>query len=110
MSRVPKVKVEHSAMSSDPNVKADPGPGTSPSALSEDDIYEDAGDLDFPRGDQEVYLMKLPKFLWENWSKIKDDEEIKLGTVRVANQTDTEPQKVLLLYYFDLESMLISST
>lgn len=76
------VKFEH-----DDRLSATLGTGppiASPSALSEDDIYEDAGDLEFPQGDQTVWLMRLPTFLWERWSTLGDDEEIEIGKVRVG--------------------------
>ena len=85
----PPIKAEPDRMSSgiaEPQIKVDPDSiGASPMAMSEDDIYEDAGDLDFSHYDQNVYLMRLPKYLWENWANIGDDEQIKLGTLRVEN-------------------------
>ena len=51
----------------------------SPSAHSDEDIYEDAGGL---------YLTRIPKFLWETWAKLKDDDEIRLGTIRVEGSSD----------------------
>lgn len=88
-----------------PSVKAEPGSqlangevaqvksepdqlGASPSAQSEEDLYEDAGDLDFAGTVQGLYLARIPKFLWECWSKLDDDEEIRLGTVRVEGGKD----------------------
>lgn len=66
------------------HIKADPdGVEPSISAQSDDDIYEDAGDLDFAATSQGLYLVRVPKFLWENWSKLDDDEEIGLGTIRI---------------------------
>ena len=68
----------------DVHIKPDPDSvDASPLPLSEDDIYEDAGDLDFSHFDKAVYLMRVPKYLWENWSKLGDDEQIKVGQVRV---------------------------
>lgn len=55
----------------------------SPGGHSEEDIYEDAGDLDFTCSAQAVYLTRIPKFLWKTWSHLRDDQEINLGTVRV---------------------------
>ncbi|KAI9812099.1 MAG: hypothetical protein M1832_000610 [Thelocarpon impressellum] len=84
---VSAVKVEPGTALSgvgEPRIKPDPDSvGASPVPLSEDDIYEDTGDLDFSHIDPSVYLMRVPKYIWENWSKIGDDEDIKLGTVRV---------------------------
>ena len=78
-------------------VKSDPdSTGASPSVMSEDDIYEDAGDLDFSTGQgKSVWLMRIPKFLWDSWEKISDDEEVELGKVRVE-QGGGVPDKVLV--------------
>lgn len=71
----------------DLSIKADPdapGTGASPAAFSEEDIYEDAGDLEFNTAlpYQGVYLAKVPKYVWESWSKLDDDAEIQIGTIR----------------------------
>lgn len=73
---VPAVKAEP-----DYNIKAEPG--TSPMALDDDDIYEDTGDLDFAEAHNPLWLIRLPKSLWENWSKLDDDEEFPIGMLRV---------------------------
>ncbi|PGH26793.1 hypothetical protein AJ80_01559 [Polytolypa hystricis UAMH7299] len=51
--------------------------------LSDEDIYEDTGDLDFSNSTQDVWLMRVPRMLWDNWNNVNDDEEIQIGTVRV---------------------------
>jgi transcription initiation factor TFIIF subunit beta len=69
----------------DPLIKLDPEThGASPGALSEDDIYEDAGDLEFNTDPkyQTLYLARVPKYIWEAWSKLDDDAEIQVGTIR----------------------------
>ncbi len=67
-------------------VKLEPDPlGASPGAQSDEDLYEDAGDLDFSGAIQGIYLTRIPRFLWENWSKLEDDQEIQLGTVRIES-------------------------
>ena len=58
-------------------------PRASPGAQTDEDLYEDAGDIDFSGAIQGIYLTRIPRFLWENWSKIDDDQEIRLGTVRI---------------------------
>ena len=65
----------------------------SPSAHSDEDIYEDAGDLDFAGTTQGIYLTRIPKFLWETWSKLEDDDDIRLGTIRVEGSSE-EPKRV----------------
>ena len=49
----------------------------------EEDVYEDAGDLDFRELGNGVYLTRIPRFLWKTWSQLDDDQEIQLGRVRV---------------------------
>ncbi|KAI3076350.1 hypothetical protein CBS147339_5184 [Penicillium roqueforti] len=51
--------------------------------IDEEDLYEDAGDLDFSQAGQNVWLSRLPRSLWEHWAHLDDDEEIELGTMRV---------------------------
>ena len=68
----------------DSKIKTEIGsPCMSPAAQSDEDLYEDAGDLDFSGAIQGLYLTRIPRFLWENWSKFDDDQEIRLGTVRI---------------------------
>ncbi|KAL1988997.1 hypothetical protein VTN96DRAFT_5760 [Rasamsonia emersonii] len=69
---------------STPYIKPDPDSREAHAgALSDEDIYEDAGDLDFSQAGQNVWLTRIPKSLWEHWSKLDDDEEIQIGTIRV---------------------------
>lgn len=67
-------------------IKPDPdAKGASPGVLgADDDIYEDAGDLEFNANPawQTLYLARVPKGVWEAWSKLDDDAEIELGTIR----------------------------
>ncbi|KAJ5528190.1 hypothetical protein N7504_011324 [Penicillium tannophilum] len=51
--------------------------------MDDDDLYEDAGDLDFTEAGQHAWLSRLPRQLWENWAQIDDDEEIEIGTMRI---------------------------
>lgn len=63
-----------------------PDPDAKPEAsgpVSDDDIYEDTGDLDFSNSMQDVWLTRIPKMLWENWSRLEDDEEVQIGSIRV---------------------------
>ena len=65
-------------------IKPDPDSiGNSPAPQTDEDIYEDTGDLDFAGSDQGFYLTRLPKFLWDSWSKLDDNQEIQIGTIRV---------------------------
>ena len=81
----PSIKVEGAGLQNGqgPAIKPEPGStGASPEGL-EEDIYEDAGDLDFTQASQAAYLTRLPKWLWEAWSKLDDDAEVQVGTIRV---------------------------
>lgn len=79
------------------SVKPEPQSPGAASAFDDDDLYEDAGDLDFSKASQAVWLMRLPKYVWENWSQLKDDDEIQLGTVRVEPRADGGQDLSLLL-------------
>ncbi|KAI1113111.1 transcription initiation factor IIF, beta subunit-domain-containing protein [Nemania sp. NC0429] len=74
----------------DPSIKPDPDTvATLPVLMSDDDIYEDAGDLEFADlnpttnpAAADVYLTHVPKYLYDAWAGLNDDEEIRIGTVR----------------------------
>lgn len=71
-------------------IKPDPeATGASPAALTDEDIYEDAGDLEFNTDPkyQKLYLARVPKYIWESWSRLDDDAEIQLGTIRQSSET-----------------------
>ena len=71
-------------------IKTEPDTGGSPDA--EDDVYEDAGDLEFydpqskrPVDFDNVYLARVPKYIWDAWNTLDDNAEIDLGTVRIID-------------------------
>jgi transcription initiation factor TFIIF subunit beta len=68
----------------EPHIKPDPETQGASPGISEDDLYEDAGDLEFNTDPnfQRLYLARVPKFLWEAWEKLDDDAEIQIGTIR----------------------------
>ena len=83
-SDVPSVKVENPINDPTTHIKPDPdSTGASPAAHTDDDLYEDAGDLEFAGADKGLYLTRVPKFLWETWSQLDDNQEVTIGTVRV---------------------------
>ena len=83
-SDVPSIKVENPMNGQTPLIKPEPdSTGASPAAHTDDDVYEDAGDLEFAGADQGLYLTRLPKFLWERWSQLDENQEITIGAVRV---------------------------
>ena len=80
-------------------IKPDPDSiGNSPAAQTDEDIYEDTGDLDFAGSDQGFYLTRLPKFLWDSWSKLDDNQEIQIGTIRVEGGLN-DVKRVSPLFY-----------
>lgn len=68
-------------------------------ALSDDDYYEDTGDLDFSQADQKVWLTRIPTELWKSWSQLDDDEEIEIGTVRVEGEPHDIKRVCFLLVF-----------
>ena len=83
---IPSIKLEGGSSSNGqgPVIKPEPDNSTSlPPSQHDDDIYEDTGDLDFSTADQSVYLTRLPNFLWEAWSKLDEDQEVQVGTLRI---------------------------
>ena len=88
-ARVPGVKMDPDNKPGNGWIKTEPDLITVAPALQPDeDIYEDAGDLDFATSSQSLYLTRVPKMLWENWSQLDDDQEILLGTVRVEGPSN----------------------
>lgn len=83
-------------------LKPDPdAPTASPSPLADEDIYEDAGDLEFNTDPnfQKLYLARVPKYVWEAWSKLDDDAEIQIGVIRQISDVSADGQvKVRCLY------------
>lgn len=80
---IPQVKVEHAP---DISVKHEQEDVDMPSpAYADDDPdgFEDAGDLDFSQVNQQLWLSHIPRSLWEALSKLQDNDEIDLGSVRV---------------------------
>ncbi|PYH41220.1 transcription factor IIF subunit TFG2 [Aspergillus saccharolyticus JOP 1030-1] len=84
---VPQIKQDPDAQTA-PYIKPDPdSKDTVLADIDDEDLYEDAGDLDFSQAQRSVWLSRLPRSLWEHWAKITndldDDEEIQVGTMRV---------------------------
>lgn len=81
----------------EPGIKPDPEDSKpSPAALSDDDLYEDAGDLEFytdnahqqiAKDSASVYLTHVPKYLYDAWEHLDDDAEIQIGTIRQWQET-----------------------
>ncbi|KAL4786634.1 transcription initiation factor IIF, beta subunit-domain-containing protein [Aspergillus varians] len=85
---LPQVKQDPDA--STPYIKPDPDSKDAVLAdIDDEDLYEDAGDLDFTNAGQNLWLSRIPRSLWEHWSKLdkmNDDEEIQVGTIRIEGE------------------------
>lgn len=73
-------------MAEPPQIKPDPDAvAADPPFMDEAD---ETPDLEFydklPNADpySRMYLTRLPNYVWEAWSKLDDDAEIEIGTVR----------------------------
>ncbi|KAI1841705.1 hypothetical protein JX265_006254 [Neoarthrinium moseri] len=94
------VKSEH-GVKGEQGIKPDPEDIKSvPPAFDEDDVYEDAGDLDFyntenPQDpDGNAYLAHIPKYLHDEWAQLSRDEELVIGKVRTWTEVDRSGQQV----------------
>ena len=91
---IPRVKLESAP---DENIKPEPLDTPSPFADEDEDMYEDAGDLDFSQAQQQIWLSHIPRTLWEKLSKLQDDDEIEIGRIRVEG-SESNPSRVRLPY------------
>ncbi|KAF4979038.1 hypothetical protein FZEAL_4713 [Fusarium zealandicum] len=76
----------------DPYIKPDPEGSASPGPAEEEDLYEDAGDLEFydkntpNHAFETLYLARVPRYMWTAWMKLTerlgDNDEIQIGTLR----------------------------
>lgn len=86
-------------MEVDPQIKPDPdtkSPG-GPGFADVDDMYEDTGELNIPPDfpERQVWLTRVPKWLWEVLSKVDDDDEVEIGRMlewKEGNETKTKLQ------------------
>lgn len=72
-------------MEVDPQIKPDPDTKSpsGPSFADIDDMYEDTGELNIPPDfeGRNVWLTRVPKWLWDVLSKVEDDEELEIGRI-----------------------------
>ena len=61
--------------------------------VKDDFKFEDAGELDLSRAQDELLLTRVPKFMWEALANLGDDDEIQVGTLRVEGDQQN-PSKV----------------
>ena len=78
---IPSIKV--GTHGQDAKVKPESDSARASPVSQDDGIYEDTGDLEFSQDISTLYLTRLPKFLWEKWSKLDDNDEVHIGTVRI---------------------------
>lgn len=80
-----------------PDPEADSDSEKKPLApLADDDLDEDAGDLEFydkAAGSQfeTLYLARVPRYMWDAWHKLTerlgDDDEVQIGTLRTWTES-----------------------
>ena len=62
---------------------------TSPSPGGNNLYEDDQGDIDFSHYQTNMFLARLPKYLWQSWDSLDDDEEIEIGTLRVEGSAES---------------------
>ncbi|OCL01832.1 hypothetical protein AOQ84DRAFT_443790 [Glonium stellatum] len=68
-------------MEVEPQIKQDPESFT-PGGFMDDDLYEDTGELNMPpKHTADIWLTRVPKWLWESLATAGDDEEIEVGKI-----------------------------
>lgn len=95
------------AVKSEPGVKLEPGVKSDPDGdikmspgAEDDELYEDAGDLDFydanepqdPQGN--AFLAHLPKYLYDQWAQLDDEEELVVGKMRTWVEVDRSGRQI----------------
>lgn len=85
----------------EPDIKPDPEDAKlSPTAYDDDDLYEDAGDLEFYESTNpqdpanHAFLAHLPKYLFDQWAQLKEDDDITIGKVRTWTEVDKAGRQV----------------
>ncbi len=65
------------------------------STFMDEDDFEDTGELTIPPDVNGMWLMRIPRILWETWATADDDEELQIGNIRVwQGQNQGQEQKV----------------
>jgi hypothetical protein len=68
-----------------PGIKPDPD---APTPHADEDVFEDTGELQFPKQAQKTWLIRVPKDLWTGIERLKDDDTISLGNMHVWAMPD----------------------
>lgn len=102
---IPIMKVENAPS---PQVKDEAREASPSPYMEEDDVYEDAGDLDFSHSQQQFWLSRVPKSLWELWASMPEDSEVEIGTIRIEGDS-SDPKRVrtysILFYRLFINSL-----
>ncbi|KAF2754134.1 hypothetical protein EJ05DRAFT_479682 [Pseudovirgaria hyperparasitica] len=86
MAAMNGVKVED-----DMKIKPDPE-DEAEGGFADDDEYEDTGELTMPREEQEIWLAKVPKWMWEALSEANDSEEpLHIGQLNTYEDLSLKP-------------------
>jgi hypothetical protein len=67
------------------DIKPDPDAST---PHADEDVFEDTGELQFPKTAQKTWLIRVPKDLWTGIERLKDDDTISLGNMYVWTMPD----------------------
>ena len=90
---------EQVAIKPDPALKPDPDAMDDASPMAVDAYEDDVGDLDLefynpvePSGGQsaqdQLFMARVPTYVWAAWDKIDDDTPIEIGKLRVWSEPD----------------------
>lgn len=76
-------------------IKTEDGSGSGGAYIKpehEADEYEDTGECQMPANqhEQDAWLAKLPKWLWQAWNETNEDQEVELGKIRIYNQPNPD--------------------
>ena len=101
-------------MDNDVDTGPEPASDPSTSALRHENLNREHSpepdlDLDLTRGTHQVWLVKVPKFLIDGWSRIQHDD-VPLGHVRVydPDENGNQPMELILPEY--LHGLSLSKT
>ncbi|OCK77908.1 hypothetical protein K432DRAFT_384283 [Lepidopterella palustris CBS 459.81] len=85
------------------DIKQDPESFTPSGGFADDDIYEDTGELNMPSTEiaQEMWLTRVPKWLWESLATAGEDDEIEIGKLAIwKNARDEKGNPITLTKMF----------
>lgn len=68
-------------------IKPDPDGTQQTQFMDEDDDFEDTGELELPSQPQSVWLLRVPRALFEKWNSINPEQEFCIGKLRRGKST-----------------------